>query len=393
MDIVFKASSLNYDQGSGNYQELKKITRWNGKQYTLVSRYALRYSILETLMGISKFKIADGEKMQLAGDRDNKVIQPAPELLLSGEILKYPEFDLFGYLITSTDPQNFRTSPVKLSHAISMTPFSYDALFNANLGMANRLRKIYGDMKPNPFTSEEHETFYIYSITIDLDKIGKLDLYLKKGGTLKRGHDGKEKWKIESIEKDGDKIKIKLKEEKKNGREEIIETHASIKVLDLNDKDIYHVVYSTDDAYEKIETLIKSILNLHRPIKGRDENLSPKLIVLGLYDNAPYKTFKDRISLVDEITEESIDEITETPTKNGKIVKVVHKTVKSTKPKFRIYGLSGETEHIDEQKIFEKVEKFLKNKNEKEEIHVFKLPEIEVELQEDNTKTPSDVNA
>ena len=28
--------------------ELKKITKWDGKQYTLVSRYALRYSLLET---------------------------------------------------------------------------------------------------------------------------------------------------------------------------------------------------------------------------------------------------------------------------------------------------------------------------------------------------------
>ena len=46
LDMVFHASSLNYDWGSGNYQELKKITKWDGRQYVLVSRYALRYSIL-----------------------------------------------------------------------------------------------------------------------------------------------------------------------------------------------------------------------------------------------------------------------------------------------------------------------------------------------------------
>ncbi|RLF96075.1 type I-B CRISPR-associated protein Cas7/Cst2/DevR, partial [Thermococci archaeon] len=102
MDIVFKAASLNYDQGSGNYQELKKITRWNGKQYTFVSRYALRYSMLETGKEMGILEIAEGDKLQLAGEGNKKVIQPATELLISGEILKYPEFDLFGYLITST---------------------------------------------------------------------------------------------------------------------------------------------------------------------------------------------------------------------------------------------------------------------------------------------------
>lgn len=33
MDIVFYGGSLNYDQGTGNYQELKKITKWDGRQY------------------------------------------------------------------------------------------------------------------------------------------------------------------------------------------------------------------------------------------------------------------------------------------------------------------------------------------------------------------------
>jgi len=168
MDIVFYGNSLNYDQGTGNYQELKKITKWDGKQYTLVSRYALRYSLLETARKIGLWEIADGSKLQRAGERDQTVIQPSDEILLSGEILKYPEFDLFGYLITSTTPQNFRVAPVKISHAVSLTPFNYDALFNANIGLANRIRKITGEMEPNPFTAEEHETYYQYTVVIDV---------------------------------------------------------------------------------------------------------------------------------------------------------------------------------------------------------------------------------
>jgi len=100
---------LNYDQGVGNYNELKKITKWDGKQYSLVSRYALRYSILETAKNLGLWQLAnDTSDFQRAGEGERTVIQPSVKLLLSGEILNYPEFDLFGYLITNTNPQNAR---------------------------------------------------------------------------------------------------------------------------------------------------------------------------------------------------------------------------------------------------------------------------------------------
>jgi len=88
LDIVFYGGSLNYDQGSGNYQELKKITKWDGKQYTLVSRYALRYSLLETGKSIGLWKLVDGSNLQRAGESDKTVIQPGISLLLSGKILE-----------------------------------------------------------------------------------------------------------------------------------------------------------------------------------------------------------------------------------------------------------------------------------------------------------------
>lgn len=71
MDIVFYGNSLNYDQGTGNYQELKKITKWDGRQYTLVSRYALRYSLLELARKMGLWDIADGSKLQRAGGRES----------------------------------------------------------------------------------------------------------------------------------------------------------------------------------------------------------------------------------------------------------------------------------------------------------------------------------
>ena len=124
----------------------------------------MRYSILDKLK-----ELAPPEKMQRAGEGSKTVIQPGTALLLSGEILKYPEFDLFGYLITNTSPQTARDAKVKISHAVSLTPFNYDSHFSGNLGLAKRLVEMTGKLSPNLFTVEEHLAYYVYSIVIDVD--------------------------------------------------------------------------------------------------------------------------------------------------------------------------------------------------------------------------------
>lgn len=379
MDVVFYGNSLNYDQGSGNYQELKKITKWDGRQYTLVSRYALRYSILETAKRLGIWNIAEGDKLQLAGEGDQKVIQPSDEILLSGEILEYPEFDLFGYLITSTDPQNFRIAPVKLSHAVSMTPFSYDALFNVNIGLANRMRKKYGEMKPNPFTAEEHETFYQYTVIIDLNDIGKIDIYINKKSSI---GSGKEKWKINEIS-NGDKgIRFIVKKDKE---QRTIEQKNSIKLLNHENlgKDLVHITYSLnseESIKNRIKGLIRAILNLKRSIKGREEDLSPKLIVVGIYKNKPYKTYKDRITLVDEYISEEYDEIEEVEENGKKIYRVRHKVTKSRKPVFEIEDSNlDEPKPLNEQEVLELVDELFKtNSEEIEKVKIFYDPSISV---------------
>lgn len=437
MDVVFYGSSLNYDQGSGNYQELKKITRWDGKQYTVASRYALRYSLLETGRKLGLWKIAEGDKFQLAGEKKNEeestkdentedekkeektkvVIQPATELLLKGEILDYSEFDLFGYLITSTTPQNFRSAPVKLSHAISMTPFNYDALFNANLGLANRMRKVYGEMKPNPFTAEEHETFYQYSIVVDIDEIGKVDVFIKLGSDVSIGRDDKNKeikMKIENVEEveiEGvKKVKFTLKKGKRQKKEtpsqeeeikEILQSEGVIlETYDKINKNLVHIRYSipSEKQKERLVQLIRAVLNLKRSIKGREEDLRPRLLVLGIYKNAPYQTFKDRIELIDEYSEEEYDEIEEREEDGKKVVKIKHVVSKSKKPIFKIAGLSGDIGDIEDlKKVFDHNNKensenklevlelinklFDASTKELSEVKVFKDPSIEVKLE------------
>ncbi|NMC68194.1 MAG: type I-B CRISPR-associated protein Cas7/Cst2/DevR [Spirochaetales bacterium] len=372
MDIVFYGNSLNYDQGSGNYQELKKITKWDGRQYTLVSRYALRYSLLETAKKLGLWKTAEWNKLNATGEGD--VIQPALDFLFSGELLNYPEFDLFGYLITK--PQNFRTAPVKINHAVSMTPFNYDALFNANLGLANRMRKRFGKMSPNPFTSEEHETFYQYSIVVDVDNIGEMEVYFDK--KIKFDFEGEKEWTLNDIENE-DKVRVTIKKGQKT--KEIIQT-SEIEKLEFKElnKDISLVKYglkkdSNDDPVKKrVIELLKAILYLKRSIKGREEDISPKLIVMGVYKNNPYKTYKDKIVLLDEYVEEEYDEIEETPMENGgRLVKVRHKTTKSRKPLFEIENVESDAKSIDEKEILKFIDPLFNSIDECEEYEIIKI--------------------
>ncbi len=404
MDIVFYAGSLNYDQGSGNYQELKKITKWDGKQYTFVSRYALRYSLLETGKQFGLWQIAEGESLSTEGKGDQKVIQPAEKLLFTGEILKYPEFDLFGYLITSTTPQNFREAPVKISHAVSMTPFNYDALFNANLGLANRLRKIKGDMKPNPFTSEEHMTYYLYSVVVDLERIGQIESYYQIKGEDKRGLSIEVKdnaltlFTIDKNKKKKELLPPIAISDKSYNLSELILPIASaavpeelkniVKFNPESDVVIWKYELTENKKRRRVKNLIQAILKLRRYIKGRDEDLSPKLLVLGLYKDVPYRTYRDKIILKDEYTEEEHDEII-TEQKDGKIVrKVIHKVSRSKKPIFEIYGKKIDEEGLGN--VWDHISKFFgfseRNKQKEEEgqekVYIFHDPSIEVRVVE-----------
>lgn len=244
MDIVFYGNSLNYDWGGGtNYQELKKVTKWDGRQYVLVSRYALRYSILHwanklfpdqwKLAGPNELHIEKGEVVRLKHkDKD----------FLKRIFKEFPEFDLFGFMIAEKRSEQAaltRTSPVKISHAISLTPTNLDAHTMANLDMVRRA----GGKGSNPVTIEEKPDFYVYNMTIDVERIGK---YLKS---------------------------------------------------EHGDENIGDIVIDENTAAKRIIQLIETVLNLKRDIKGRREDLSPWLVVMGVYKDGRYETFVDKIRL------------------------------------------------------------------------------------------------
>lgn len=204
---VFLAQSANYGEGIGNVAALKKIFRNRGEQYTYISRQAIRYNIIEQL----------GEPLSpvnAEGSGDKKVVQFSAETTIKD----YPELDFFGYMKTTKgENSKNRSAIVRLSNAVSLETFKGDLEFLTNKGLADRAGEF-----PNIAQAEIHKSYYKYTLTIDLDKIGVDEL---------------------------DNINIDNKEKAR-----------------------------------RVKKLLDTISLLYRDIRGRREDLKPLFIIGGVYD-------------------------------------------------------------------------------------------------------------
>lgn len=209
MSIIFEAESANYGETIGNVASLKKLSRGKGDQYTYISRQALRYNIINQ-MGVDNTEIG----------LDGSVLQFAPD----AKVDKNPEIDLFGYMKTSKE-QKTRSAIVRLSNAISLETFKGDLDFLTNKGLLDRYNKQKDqDYKDggNIGQSEIHRSYYSYTITIDLDKVG----------------------------------------------------------IDENDD----IEIENTEKSNRVISLLDTVRFLYRDIKGRREDLKPLFIIGGVYD-------------------------------------------------------------------------------------------------------------
>ncbi|TEB05980.1 hypothetical protein Psch_03022 [Pelotomaculum schinkii] len=224
LSMIFEAQSGNYGEGFGNIQVLKKISRGDGGVYSYISRQALRYNIINQLGW-------DNTPVEGSGSGDKKVVQFAP----STRISDYPEIDLFGYMKTEEGEYGInRPAVVRLSHAIALETYHAEMDYLTNMGLALRGKNLVNSISQ----SEIHKSFYAYTITIDLDRVGK-DTDQAGGVT-----------------------------------EEIPDEIKAARVVDL----------------------LKTVQFLYRDIKGRRENLAPVFAIGGVYNRKnPY--FEGRLKL------------------------------------------------------------------------------------------------
>ena len=259
LSIIFEAESANYGEGFGNISSLKKMSRGNGYSYSYISRQALGYNIREQLIERLKW---NETKVAM----DGKVVQYDKK----SSIKDCPEIDLFGYMKTKDNSingkSNTRSAPVRLSNAIALENYNSDLDYLTNMALAKR-----GNFENMIAQSEIHKSYYAYTVTIDLDRVGIDEVITEY---------------------------VKGKEPKK----EIIEIEKSERAKRVND-------------------LLKILKTLYRDIRGRRENLSPIFIIGGVYNiKNPFfenrlkveknkliiETIKDTLKMDEEISKNTI---------------------------------------------------------------------------------------
>lgn len=210
--IIAQAQSLNYGEGIGNIAELKKLTRADGNVYTFASRQCLRYDIVRLAAELFNWNLQVVDKSKgTIQFKDNMTIEDSQEM------------DLFGYMKTAKKDDKdkggsaTREAVVRLSNAISLEAYRSDMDFLNNKGLADRINE-----HPNLANVEQHLSYYTYTVTIDLSKIGV----------------------------DGE------------------------------------INLSNEEKCSRVTQLLEIIKILNRNIRGRQENLSPLFVVGGIYDIA-----------------------------------------------------------------------------------------------------------
>lgn len=156
--VIFRANSLNYGEGTANISELKKFHRGNGDVYSFASRQSLRYDMVRLGNQFFDWNLDVVDKSQ-------GVVQFKSDYTIKDSV----EMDLFGYMKTKAKSGAAKRSAVaRLSHAISLEPYRSDLEFLNNMGLATRI-----DEDANLATLEQHMSYYTYTITIDLSRVGK----------------------------------------------------------------------------------------------------------------------------------------------------------------------------------------------------------------------------
>ncbi len=220
LTIIFQGSNLNYGESTANITGLKRLS-YMGKSYSYISRQALRYDIVRIMN--EEFKIP----LTPVGS-DGKVVQ----FEANASIRDFPEIDFFGYMKTSGEGSKgrIRKAIARLSDAISLESWNNDIDYGNNMGLSSRKEGLENMI----FQTEIHKSFYSYTLTIDLDKVG----------------------------------------------------------IDPND----NTSLSKDEKLRRLFLLLDSIKVLYRDIKGRREDLSPWFIIGGIY-NSGNPFFYNKVNL------------------------------------------------------------------------------------------------
>lgn len=159
----------NYGEGLGNISSVQKVYK-NGKEYAIRTRESLKNAICVQSGFYDDLQTEQTSKGEVTQKLVTKDINAATCKALEG-----------GYMSTK-DVTYIRNSSFYITDAISSEPFINEARFHNNLYLATNYAKANGfnvqsDSKAKkvglmPYQYEYDKSLKIYSITIDLEKIG-----------------------------------------------------------------------------------------------------------------------------------------------------------------------------------------------------------------------------
>lgn len=161
---VIANMTSNYGESLGNISSVQKVYR-EGKEYATRSRESLKNAICVQAGLYDDLQTSVDGAMQKLVTKD---INAATCKALEG-----------GYMSTK-DVTYIRNSSFYLTDAVSVEPFISDARFHNNLYLATNYAKANGlnvqndskDCGLMPYQYEYDKSIKIYSITIDLEKVG-----------------------------------------------------------------------------------------------------------------------------------------------------------------------------------------------------------------------------
>lgn len=168
--VIFDGSALNRGEKiAGNILSIKKLNV-NGDLRSFISKPAIRHYLFETLLKAYNWSAA--KVFHAQGD----VIQFN---IHENDILSCEELDAFGYMFTISDEAAItRKAPVGITKAVSLSSYEADLAFYANHDLVRRAyqqgeKKANGkDPSPDPYSKEEHSSFFKVSFTIDTAILG-----------------------------------------------------------------------------------------------------------------------------------------------------------------------------------------------------------------------------